>query len=215
MVSSSSSDSKVFTYASRFSNGYLSLVIVNEDGVDKNVKLDFTNFNPGTKLYMYEVYYDSLKSRKIYINGLTSPNGELYGPRDYDSIPPYEIEIGSGDIVVPIKKYSANFIVVEPDKIMTGVKRVRLGKGKLYVKNYPNPFNPITTIEIYIPRDAKIHLGIYDINGKLVKELVNDKVLKSGVYKYKFNAKGLSSGVYFIKFAGNGFNIIKRMVLLK
>lgn len=63
--------------------------------------------------------------------------------------------------------------------------------------NYPNPFNPVTTIEFSIPVQGIISLVVFDINGRLVKKLINGDELNPGSFKVNFDASGMASGVYF------------------
>lgn len=84
---------------------------------------------------------------------------------------------------------------------------------KLY-NNYPNPFNPSTEIRYDLPKSSLVKLTIYDINGKLVKELVN-QVQSAGSYKFKFDASGFSSGVYFYQLSAGDFKAQNKMLLVK
>ncbi|MFZ1322650.1 MAG: T9SS type A sorting domain-containing protein, partial [Ignavibacteria bacterium] len=87
-------------------------------------------------------------------------------------------------------------------------------------QNFPNPFNPVTTIKYDLEVTSFIKLKIYDITGKYIKELVNQKQ-QSGNYEVKFDGSDLSSGVYFYKLTletvsgGKEFSETKRMILLK
>ncbi len=81
-------------------------------------------------------------------------------------------------------------------------------------QNYPNPFNLSTTLCYSIVNDGLVQLNVYDILGKKVAELVNEKQSK-GVYMLNFNAKGLSSGVYFYKLSSAGFTETKKLILIK
>jgi len=65
-------------------------------------------------------------------------------------------------------------------------------------QNYPNPFNPVTTIRFGLPRSVNVNLSIYDILGRRVTVLVNEK-RDAGVHDVKFDGRGLSSGVYFYR----------------
>jgi CubicO group peptidase (beta-lactamase class C family) len=84
---------------------------------------------------------------------------------------------------------------------------------KLY-QNYPNPFNPTTNLEFGISVLGFVTLKVFDIQGKEVSTLVNEK-MNPGTYKIEFDAKGLPSGVYFYKLETSGFTDTKRMILLK
>jgi len=85
--------------------------------------------------------------------------------------------------------------------------------------NYPNPFNPSTTIEYSVPKTTKVKLRIYNIRGQLVKELVNQTV-EPGKYKVVWEGKNnaghsVASGVYFYRIEANGKTITKKMLMLK
>ena len=81
-------------------------------------------------------------------------------------------------------------------------------------QNYPNPFNPVTKIKYDIPKKGFVSLKIYDVLGKMVKELVNE-IKSQGYYVVDFDASGLSSGIYFYRLECNGFIETKKMIFLK
>lgn len=81
-------------------------------------------------------------------------------------------------------------------------------------QNYPNPFNPSTKVKFEIPKSGNVKLSIYDINGRLVTELLN-KNLSIGQYEIEWNASGNSSGIYFCRIESGSYNDVKRMVLIK
>ncbi|HZW39912.1 MAG TPA: T9SS type A sorting domain-containing protein [Ignavibacteriaceae bacterium] len=85
-------------------------------------------------------------------------------------------------------------------------------KGSLNA--YPNPFNPFTTIEYYIPKDGFVSLKIYNILGKEVVTLINENKT-IGKYNVVFNGEDLSSGIYFYHLSSVDFSEIKKFVLLK
>ena len=80
--------------------------------------------------------------------------------------------------------------------------------------NYPNPFNPSTSIKFDIPVPGITVLKIYDSGGREVETLLNSK-LQPGSYEFSFNAVNLPSGVYFYRLTSNEFSQTKKMVLLK
>ncbi len=82
-------------------------------------------------------------------------------------------------------------------------------------QNYPNPFNPTTSIKFNVQSSKNVELSVYDIAGKEITTLVNEK-LSAGEYNYLFDGSMLTSGIYFYKLTANG-NIVntKKMVLIK
>lgn len=81
-------------------------------------------------------------------------------------------------------------------------------------QNYPNPFNPVTTISYEIPKGDFVALKVYDLTGKEVASLVNEKQ-EAGFYSVRFDGAKLSSGVYFYTLKSNDFVSTKKLILLK
>jgi hypothetical protein len=91
-------------------------------------------------------------------------------------------------------------------------------------RNYPNPFNPSTTINYSIPKQSYVTLKVYDLLGEEIETLVNEEK-PAGNYQVKFSAKGgsayggnaanLPSGVYFYKIQAGSFNQVRKMMLIK
>lgn len=81
-------------------------------------------------------------------------------------------------------------------------------------ENYPNPFNPTTTIKFSIPEQVDVKLKVFDILGREVKVLL-DKYMQAGTYEIEFNASELPSGVYFYNLVAGSKSITKKMVLTK
>ena len=80
--------------------------------------------------------------------------------------------------------------------------------------NYPNPFNPITTISFDIGIADYISLDIYNINGQHIENIIN-QYLPPGHYKFDFNGKTLPSGIYFTVLKSKYFYQSHKMVLIK
>ena len=81
-------------------------------------------------------------------------------------------------------------------------------------QNYPNPFNPSTTIKYELPKSSEVRLSVFDMLGREVSVLVNER-RDAGVHEVKFGATGLSSGVYFYRLHAGDFVQSKRMLVLK
>jgi len=81
-------------------------------------------------------------------------------------------------------------------------------------QNFPNPFNPTTTIQYQLPTDSKVTLKIYDILGSEVATLVNE-VQQAGYKEIKFDASSLSSGVYIYRLVSGNHISTKKMLMVK
>jgi hypothetical protein len=87
--------------------------------------------------------------------------------------------------------------------------------GSVYLfPNYPNPFNPITSIRFEVPGAGLVSLRVYNLLGQEVATLVNEE-LKAGSYETVFNASNLPSGIYFYRLSASGKNITRKMVVLR
>lgn len=81
-------------------------------------------------------------------------------------------------------------------------------------QNYPNPFNPTTKIQFKVASSKFIKLTVFDLLGKEIEALVNEK-LQPGTYEVDWNGSDYSSGVYFYRLTTEDFSETKRMILIK
>lgn len=86
-------------------------------------------------------------------------------------------------------------------------------------QNYPNPCNPSTTISYQIPDYSNVSVNVYDLNGQLVKELLNE-TQNAGEYKVSWDGTNqtnfkVASGVYIYSVRCNEHLLSKQMILLK
>ncbi len=80
--------------------------------------------------------------------------------------------------------------------------------------NFPNPFNPGTTIRYFLPQSSLVNISVYDILGKRVAQLLNKKQ-QPGEHTIYFDAKNLPSGAYFYRLQAGKQVQIRKMLLLK
>ncbi len=80
--------------------------------------------------------------------------------------------------------------------------------------NYPNPFNPATTIKYDLPKAEHVRLEVYNILGQMVAKLV-DQQQSAGTYVYRFDGRSLSSGTYFFRIQAGEHNVVRKMILSK
>ncbi len=82
------------------------------------------------------------------------------------------------------------------------------------LQNYPNPFNPSTSINFDLPNLSDVKLSIYDITGREVSVLVNEK-LDPGSYSFSWNGSQFASGIYFYRVQAGSFIQTRKMALIK
>lgn len=110
------------------------------------------------------------------------------------------------------KIYTQSKVLANQDNDCVPVKLVE-------AKNYPNPFNPTTTIEFNLPKEGDVELSIYNIKGQCIKNY-NTKTYDAGINSVVWNGtnnsgKTVSSGVYYYKLKANDDVVTNKMVLLK
>ncbi len=85
---------------------------------------------------------------------------------------------------------------------------------QLVAGNYPNPFNPVTTISYTVPHDEKVVLKVYDVLGREVRQLV-DEYKTAGRYSVTFDGSDLASGVYFYRIEAGKLHMVGKLLLVK
>ncbi len=107
---------------------------------------------------------------------------------------------------------SAQFIY-EPSYVEENSKMMDF----ILYENYPNPFNPATTINFSLPERSDVSINVYNVIGELVHTVVN--TFDAGYQSVNFNAEGLPSGVYIYRIEARGssetFVSSKKMLLVK
>jgi len=99
---------------------------------------------------------------------------------------------------------------------MIAVKPVSIQLGA----NYPNPFNPSTTIPLFLSSDSHVKITVYNVIGQRVDEIFSGE-LKSGTHRFMWdgrdqNGNEVPSGVYFYRaMAASGESVVHKMLLLK
>jgi len=108
-----------------------------------------------------------------------------------------------------------------PNRFLSSLTMVSLGDEGESVPteyslgpNYPNPFNPSTTIEFGLPVSGSVELQVYDLLGRRVATLVKGN-LAAGRHTTVFDASRLSSGMYIYRLVANGTVMSKKMTLVK
>ena len=165
--------------------------------------------------------YNNYSLVKYDTNGVKMWNEELQNNSLSNSMPAGLFVDDKGNII--ISGYNGNslwsmFDLIEysqPGFIPTGVSE---SENKIYsyrlYQNFPNPFNPVTTIKYSLPANSFVLIKLYDILGREIKTLVAANEA-SGNYEIKFNGSDLSSGIYFYTMSVNNFVETRKMIILK
>ena len=107
---------------------------------------------------------------------------------------------------------SGDFIITDVQTSI-GVQEKNPAVFKLH-PNYPNPFNPTTTINYEVPNSTNMDLSVYNLLGQKVVTLVSG-TQSAGYHSIQWDASNVSAGAYFIKFQADDFLQIKKAILLK
>jgi hypothetical protein len=116
-------------------------------------------------------------------------------------------------------RYVVGALLPEGREIRSTPAAVSMAEVSLSLANFPNPFNPTTTIEYALPSASDVVLGVYDSAGRLVVELEN-RERAAGTYRVNWdgrNTRGeaVSSGVYFYRLTAGKHTLSRKLVLLK
>ena len=195
--------------------------------------------NPGDNIKIYITLKNNGKTAtatdiEAQLVGIEPWVDMIMGTRQFDDIGPGETEQNStfyilnildtypGDTPIPMQiNISSHGFVVWSDtfSISAGSTDIQEG-GKsgptqfaLY-DNYPNPFNPCTTIKYQIPESDFVSIKIFDLLGKEVTTLVNE-VQSAGEYSVRWNGKDLASGIYLVQLYTGRFKKTKKLILQK
>jgi hypothetical protein len=119
----------------------------------------------------------------------------------------YVAGITSGNMTGPLvsTKYSQiTGVSINPETIIL----------EMQIDNFPNPFNPVTTISYAIPQDGKVKITVYNSLGAKERELVNE-YLSAGNYEIQFDGKNLPSGAYYCILESSSRMLTRRILLVK
>jgi hypothetical protein len=110
------------------------------------------------------------------------------------------------------RRYAVDYVGIESLDVSQSDSKVP--SDFVLHQNYPNPFNPKTNIGFQVADNGLVTLRVYDMLGREVVTLVNEKK-QAGSYEVEFNASNLASGVYFYKLAAGNFSAVKKLILMK
>jgi len=163
--------------------------------------------------------YDTPKTQFIIVNGDTISSLEFTSPS-----PTLWLKKG---LIVPLSEgtntiaiygfwnwMSIDYIAIPNAVILSAGESSEIPTSYSLSQNFPNPFNPETSIRYSIPIQSHVTIKIYDVLGREVTTLINEE--KSvGNYEVKFNSTQFASGVYFYRLQADDYTATKKMIVLK
>jgi hypothetical protein len=206
-----------------FNNDWMSSIFCSLDEVAiESVGYDFlrSEFTParGLATYVQQVGVDDYLHQAA--DSTTWPQGIMYDP-DSTGSPIQSIGVHEHWNNITDMQYSRNLgtgngiELVRIPQVVNGIKEPIASAGgyQLY-SNYPNPFNPSTTIGFEILQAGRVTLRVYDVQGREVATIV-EGTLPAGIHSLKFDGSGLASGMYFYRLIAGSFTQTRKMLLLR
>jgi hypothetical protein len=188
---------------------------------DKKIHLVWKITNPLEISYFYIQRLDpginayvSINKDKITLVDFFEKDIDANNQREYRYSYEDEPQI-DGVYYYKLKAYSqGGKLVLESDAIKIGISGIR---DFILDQNFPNPFNPSTTIHYELMENSHVTIKVYDLIGKEVTTLV-DRYENAGKYTVDFDASkfsNLTSGIYFYKLETEKYSDVKKMILNK
>lgn len=162
------------------------------------------------------IYYwsTSTSSWKLYSNSLGDDQGRGLSTTWIDTTHvtingvTYEGYVGAS-------AYHLTSVTIGAKKNATAIdKAINVPTKFTLSQNFPNPFNPSTTVRYGIPKAVNVSLRIYNILGQLVSVLV-DGHKEAGYYQVQWNVSGVPSGIYFCRLQSEGFVETRKLTVIK
>ena len=194
-------------------------VLVNPDG-------DHTLTSPpGGMSWTADVVYTDPDGNSRPYGGVrwTTASGGLEAEDRYDM----SLEmIGNADHMYDLYAYDDEvgvyqyYRIVSPDTIGAGTSTGRTKVGFALHPNIPNPFSRTTAIRYDIPEALAVRLSVYDVSGRLVRELESGEVRQPGTYRVTWDGvdasgRNAAPGIYFCRFDAGAYSQTRRIVLIK
>jgi len=131
------------------------------------------------------------------------------------------LAIDQGTIVPMIENYRTGLCwrLFMQNDLTTSVKKaesdIQTQERFGLLGNYPNPFNPSTTIRFQLHSKDKVSMDVYDVTGKLVATLLKEKTFPKGKHHIRFEGRHLSSGIYFYQLQTNESSETEKMTIMR
>jgi plastocyanin len=191
--------------------------------VGNSIRLTW-NEHPNTNVTQYKIWRRDKNGTESYIGTVNRGTTSF---TDYDYQYASENDPDKGTLFYNVSVYCSldgGSWSSDGMKLVTGVEGLmkenlatntnNLLPTEYKIDNYPNPFNPATTIKYQLPKAGIVTIKVYDILGKEAATLVNE-IKPAGYYSVNFDGRELTSGIYIATIQVNNFIQSKKMLLVK
>ncbi len=225
MISSSSSNSDILSYATTYSSGEVALIVINKGTSNKIVTISTDSIGVGEKYYIYSFTggnYNGIYPPNVYINGIGPDSKYQWGP--YDQL--YDIKANAYQIDGEIKFESPamsvqmiliekgnNHIHVEDSTLVSDINMPNIRKSD-YLQIYPNPATTSAIIQYQLPEGSFVSISLFNAQGKEIKKLTNQYHI-AGNYTLQYDLSSLPNGIYYFCFISNNYTEAKKIIVLK
>ncbi|HVN49139.1 MAG TPA: CBM35 domain-containing protein, partial [Bacteroidota bacterium] len=166
----------------------------------------------------YKLNYESPKTQYLYINGVADTVVFTAASKTtwYQKV--FNVNLVHGTNTIVMKLFWGwmylDYIALPTSAVTSVAANSALPFTYALEQNFPNPFNPATTIKFSLAQSSHVKLIVYNLLGQKVATLA-DKFMNAGVYHIQFDAARFATGVYFYRLEAAGNVFQKKMLLLK
>lgn len=208
-------------------------VFVNQALISKNLYLERDSSYGGGGAYGYisipfldvqdfdgiTVLAKSLTNNQLYSYNFGKEDGRFYiNNLPYGTYQLVAQKVGlpnavSNTFIISPENQNQNNLYIQFTITDVEVEKVIPAEIKIY-PNYPNPFNPSTTISFSMPSSENVKIKVYSLLGEEIAEIVN-QLFSAGLNQVTFNGNGLASGIYFVSIETKSSRLSRKIVLMK
>ena len=197
---------------------------IGADGTENPLPVELSSFAASVKNYTVHLNWETATEKSNYgfdversadkiswskvafVNG----HGNSNSPKQYSYT---DSKISSGKYYYRLKQMDTegSFTYSKEIEVSTGV----LLNDFVVEQNFPNPFNPTTTIKFGFKEPVSAKVIIYNALGSEVTTLFNERTEEGRIYSIDFDGSQLASGIYYYSVSGGNYNSVKKMILMK
>jgi hypothetical protein len=180
-------------------------------------------YKEGSQIGQEEVYVDTTFVTQVIYTPYVPETVSVILPKatyenDFEIGKEIEKILGNYALLADLKIYEVSLADDSAGNEGAQGNTVNIKRFALY-QNHPNPFKDLTKIAFALPKECKVSLSVYNVTGRKVRTLINDK-MKPGDYSLKWDGKDnqnrkLSNGIYFYRLQTENFKDTKKTILLK